>query len=593
MNAAELVLESFFLNVKEMVRTVKFYRKLFGMPYRAGVRIKVYGLKMEGGTWVNFDQHRDFMPNLNPQYMLAAADVQEAYRFLQEIGADIAGPIVRIAGYDAFPFRDPDGNVLMIGQAAAGGESSGKTPGHAVENRVTAAFIPTEHIAASVAFYRELFGLPPQDAITEDTYVLDMQKGAKLIFVKQERVEAPEKYNRVLFRSQNIAAAHTFAVERGIRLHPVKAYRPGNGMLYMYDPDGHVIVLMGDPGVRVEGGGATGNEPFSLPISGGDELLSGAASIGRTEAGVMELTGPMDRGAARTRKLYRTPLEISAEVRTDTESPYIQLYYGQHGKVILNWDHWELSPSELVYQHPSINEEFGYPGIGRVDRGVWSEITWRIEETYAEIRVNGELRLRQPGHFADLIGTAGISAGKGSAIAVRSFALRELPPSRGPHPELQVQGGDILVPAPQCYPTLTNEGLRLTCTTEQTQAWTQRIYTAPLRIEAQVMTDPREAIVSFAQGRVVLNGFDRDGTIEILDPATKQESWKEGTGTLPLNEWVTVTWELHATESRLLVNGSLWYSGPGSYSGLSGKIGVGPGRGSVLYVKSLSVTPFA
>lgn len=61
-----------------------------------------------------FDDIYELRPLNQPLFNMSTEDIYAAYKFVQELGAEIATEIQTFPDLSDFSFKDPDGNIIMI-----------------------------------------------------------------------------------------------------------------------------------------------------------------------------------------------------------------------------------------------------------------------------------------------------------------------------------------------------------------------------------------------------------------------------------------------------------------------------------------------
>ncbi|WML56135.1 VOC family protein [Neobacillus sp. PS2-9] len=109
-----------FVHVKDLKKSVEWYSRILGFEVDLSeLNSPVYDIPIQGTTGLTLDDHafdNNFrhQPSSNPIFNLLVDDIDSAYRFIKESGAEIVREIERIGEHFAwFNFVDPDRNVLM------------------------------------------------------------------------------------------------------------------------------------------------------------------------------------------------------------------------------------------------------------------------------------------------------------------------------------------------------------------------------------------------------------------------------------------------------------------------------------------------
>lgn len=170
---------------------------------------------------------------------------------------------------------------------------------------------------------------------------------------------------------------------------------------------------------------------FSDPVSVLDDLTRKARSTvtQTTDDGVQISAGNTKREVlVRTTAKYKTPLVITARVKTDSSN--IRLYFGARLRIILNW---ELNQHELRFRSPS-GDDVGKPDAGYVAPDTWVDIRWTIDTDKTTIDVNGVQRASFDGDFSRADGSPGVGTNDGAVVTVQSLEVAVGAGTRPPAP---------------------------------------------------------------------------------------------------------------------------------------------------------------
>jgi hypothetical protein len=133
------------------------------------------------------------------------------------------------------------------------------------------------------------------------------------------------------------------------------------------------------------------------------------------------------------------------------------------------------------------------------------------------------------------------------------------------------------------------DGLQLTDTEHQRGVLTRTIYTVPVRIEMIAKTDTTNLRLYFSRGYVILNWEVNPTELRVHEPRNGMQEGYADKGKVKEGEWHTVVWEVGEKGLRLTVDGEHRLTEAGDFSGVKGRVGVGPAWGSTLTLKSLKV----
>lgn len=111
-------IKAVFVHVQDLTQSVQWYSKLLGVPAPFGeVEGPIYMFNTVNGIALLLDDNRDNPQGVaRPSYMLDTGDIDAAYLFLKNQGAQITREIERYPDISFFNFIDPDGNVVMVSQ---------------------------------------------------------------------------------------------------------------------------------------------------------------------------------------------------------------------------------------------------------------------------------------------------------------------------------------------------------------------------------------------------------------------------------------------------------------------------------------------
>ncbi|MEO4054700.1 VOC family protein [Solibacillus sp. CAU 1738] len=114
-------IDTIFVHVSDLERSIKWYSDLLGLEVTKGVHTgPIYTLYMgndrPGITLDNhyFDEDYKFIPSNQPLFNLSASDIDAAFDHITKIGAEILTEIITHPDLAEFSFKDPDGNIIMV-----------------------------------------------------------------------------------------------------------------------------------------------------------------------------------------------------------------------------------------------------------------------------------------------------------------------------------------------------------------------------------------------------------------------------------------------------------------------------------------------
>jgi predicted enzyme related to lactoylglutathione lyase len=110
-----------FVHVQDLKKSVEWYSSILSLDIDLEkVNSPVHNIPVNGRTGLTLDDHTfdpgyRFQPIETPCFNFFAPDIDEAYNFVKEKGAEIVKEIERIGdNFAYFTFKDIDGNVLMV-----------------------------------------------------------------------------------------------------------------------------------------------------------------------------------------------------------------------------------------------------------------------------------------------------------------------------------------------------------------------------------------------------------------------------------------------------------------------------------------------
>jgi hypothetical protein len=137
--------------------------------------------------------------------------------------------------------------------------------------------------------------------------------------------------------------------------------------------------------------------------------------------------------------------------------------------------------------------------------------------------------------------------------------------------------------------TLVDGNLRLT----DTPIATPMKVTVPFKAEVIAQTDSTNIRLGFNEGEIIFNWEYDLKELRCHDPVVGKARIVgfKNKGTIPVNEWVQLTWIVEADGWRVYANGEERGSVKGDYKTLAAPFTISPAVGSVVTVKSVVITP--
>lgn len=459
---------------------------------------------------------------------------------------------------------------------------------HPVSNQIGGVFMHVSNMEKSVNWYHRLFGMPERSSVTDKVHSVRMDGGSDFVLDQHgyDRGLATEDRPILMFESPDVHAAYRFVQKVGIPIEWEIEEYPGMAFFTIRDPDRNLLMICGAPGTKEELEADTDQRSLSHRYDGGGTWLSvtptSSHSLETTEG--LELTG-----RAITEAAFATPLRLETTVKIDNGC--LRLEYGPHGQLTFNYGPSATSGvgEEFYVTHPKVHKQYGFPTKGALPTGEWIRVEWTIHERKMEVHVNGRLYHVQEGYFGDLVGKAGIGCDNGR-ITVKSYSVESLS-ERETSPRLPIYGNgaqtDALAPDVSCYPSMTGEGLWLTCDDQWGRALSEAVYAAPFVMEVVLRAD-MHAFVLYG-GVAAQVKFHANGALSFRDPVSKEEVWTENAGQLP-DGFTTIRWEMHSDRTTVSVDGEVRFERAGDYANCRFRLGVGSDLGSAVTVKSVHIT---
>ena len=113
--------DTIFVHVTNLEKSVQWYSKLLGLEVRKGEHLgPIYTFDMgPGRPGLTLDNHclddnYELKPSNQPLFNLSTTDINAAYQYVKELGAEIVTEIQTYPDLSDFTFKDPDGNIIMV-----------------------------------------------------------------------------------------------------------------------------------------------------------------------------------------------------------------------------------------------------------------------------------------------------------------------------------------------------------------------------------------------------------------------------------------------------------------------------------------------
>lgn len=242
---------SIFVHVTDLRRSAVWYSDLLGLPL-IEVRLNggpVYWFDIPGtglildnnaNNRLNPEWHEDMLPHI----MFACDDIDEAYAYVKTKAEPFFEP-ERHPGMAYFNCKAPEGRPFMVCWAADGGQDpAAPESGSPILPRIGGVFVNVRDMKAAAAWISDLLGVPLHEEDTSGSiYVVPSTRGANIL-LDDNRVRNGDTFEiPFMFDSNDIDAAYTYAVERGMSVfHGIERHGPV-AFFTLADPDGNLVMV--------------------------------------------------------------------------------------------------------------------------------------------------------------------------------------------------------------------------------------------------------------------------------------------------------------------------------------------------------------
>ncbi|MBD2869424.1 VOC family protein [Paenibacillus arenilitoris] len=241
---------SVFVHVTDVRRSAEWYGMVMGLPLLEE-RLNggpVYWLALEGGTGLILDDNRNNASDAKQAlYSYKTDDIEEAYRFLSQLGAELPSPIERPhPGLAYFRFADPDGNALMVTESDY--DSPVVQPlAHApspIMNKIASVFLNVTDMNRAIKFHSEVLGLLYREVeANESVYVLPMKSGSGVL-LDDNRYRQGDSYKTLfMFAARDVEGARAYLQRNGVEIFTDIERHGDMAFFTVKDPDGNVVMV--------------------------------------------------------------------------------------------------------------------------------------------------------------------------------------------------------------------------------------------------------------------------------------------------------------------------------------------------------------
>ncbi|WP_051250411.1 VOC family protein [Paenibacillus harenae] len=244
------VVGSVFVHVKDLRRSAEWYSMAMGLPLLEE-RLNggpVYWLALEGGTGLILDDNRNNDPGAkHVLYSYKTDDIEAAYRFLSEMGADLLFPIERPhPGLAYFNFADPDGNAVMVTQSDYESAVVERLEHSAspIMNKIASIFINVTDMNRAIAFHSKALALPYEEVNAgQSIYELHMRSGSGVL-LDDNRFRQGDSYKTLfMFVTRDAEGSKAYLEANGVQVFTDMERHGDMAFFTVQDPDGNVVMV--------------------------------------------------------------------------------------------------------------------------------------------------------------------------------------------------------------------------------------------------------------------------------------------------------------------------------------------------------------
>ncbi|WP_424767620.1 VOC family protein [Paenibacillus sp. sgz302251] len=246
----ENIVGSVFIHVSNLRRSAEWYSMVMGLPLLEE-RLNggpVYWLELEGGTGMILDDNSHNNPDTeHVLFSYKTGDIDEAYRYLDKMGARLLYPIERPhPGLAFLGFADKDGNAIMVTQSNYHSPPLErlKQTDSPISNKVGSVFINVTDINRAIPFHSEVLGLPCRQAEPEESiYVLEMKSGSDVLLDNNRFRQGDDYKTLFMLLSSHIEGAKAYLVANGVQVFTDIERNGEIAFFTVKDPDGNVVMV--------------------------------------------------------------------------------------------------------------------------------------------------------------------------------------------------------------------------------------------------------------------------------------------------------------------------------------------------------------
>ncbi len=247
------VVESAFVHVSDLRCSAEWYSMVMGLPLLEE-RLNggnVYWFTLQGGTGIILDDNRSNVADTpHVRFMYKTSDIEESYRFLDDLGVQMVDPIERPhPGLAFLRFIDPDGNSIMVTQSDYVSDvverlDDTKSP---ILNQIGGIFLNITDMNRAIRFHSRVLGLPyHEDESGQENSIYDLktESGAGVLLDNNRFKQGDDYETLFMLLTHDVDASKAYLELNGVSVF-TDIERHGDQLAFftVKDPDGNVIMI--------------------------------------------------------------------------------------------------------------------------------------------------------------------------------------------------------------------------------------------------------------------------------------------------------------------------------------------------------------
>ncbi|GGG64437.1 VOC family protein [Paenibacillus radicis (ex Gao et al. 2016)] len=240
---------SVFVHVTDLRQSAEWYSQLLGLPLREErLDGPVYWFELEGtqlllDSNVSNRSNPEWREEMKPRLMLATNDIDQAYRYVQQLGEPFTEP-EHHEPVAFFTFRDPEGNSLMVCRNLADNEATIHPSADSPVSGIGGVFLDVKEMPSAARWYSKLFGLPLEETgMQAPIYPIPVKEGAALLLDGNRHQNQEDFTELFYFETEDFDRALAFIQAHGIELASEPQHFDDLSEVAILDPDGNRIVI--------------------------------------------------------------------------------------------------------------------------------------------------------------------------------------------------------------------------------------------------------------------------------------------------------------------------------------------------------------